>query len=166
MDQTPRHSGKCELWEYDHPTIGLGESSCGYSHTYMFDHVIMRVLNCGYICRVAVILKYIHQGMYIWKVFSLLLTLHALVGNCWAKMQFSVGTLTAQASRLIVSPIWERVCMPPPSVRILKILLEWEDVWNVHASCLFMTYISYYSLLKNLIVLTQLNFISPKISSP
>jgi hypothetical protein len=61
----------------------------------MFDHVIMRVLNYGYICRVAMILKYIHRWMFIWKVFSLLLTLHALVGNYWAEMQFSAGTLTA-----------------------------------------------------------------------
>jgi hypothetical protein len=45
--------------------VSLGESCCGYSHTYLFDHVIMRVLNCGYICQVAVILKYIHRGMYI-----------------------------------------------------------------------------------------------------
>jgi hypothetical protein len=71
----------------------------------MFDHVIMRVLNCEYIYRVAVILKYIHRGMYIWKVFSLLLTLHALLGNCWAKMKFSAGTVTTHRCRLIVSPI-------------------------------------------------------------
>jgi hypothetical protein len=71
----------------------------------MFDHVIMRVLNYGYIYRVAVILKYIHWGMYIWKIFSLLLTLHALLGNYWAEMKFSVGTLTVRMSRPIVSPI-------------------------------------------------------------
>jgi hypothetical protein len=116
----PLRLGKCELWGHDRPTIGLGESSCGYSHTYMSDHVIMRVLNCGYICRVAVILKYIHRGMYIWKVFSLLLTLHALLGNCWAKLNFSAGTLTTHRCRPIVSPIWESVCMPPPSARSLK----------------------------------------------
>jgi hypothetical protein len=61
----PLCSGKCELREHDGPTIGLGESSCGYSHRYMFSHVSMRVLNCGYICRVAVILKYVHWGMYV-----------------------------------------------------------------------------------------------------
>jgi hypothetical protein len=71
----------------------------------MFNHVFMKVLNCGYICRVVVILKYIHRGMCIWKVFSLLLTLHALLGNCWAAMKSSVGTLIAQMSRPIVSPI-------------------------------------------------------------
>jgi hypothetical protein len=65
----------------------------------MFNHVSMRVLNCGYICRVDVILKYIHQGMYVWKVFSLLLTLHALLGNCWAEMKFSTGTLTTHRYR-------------------------------------------------------------------
>jgi hypothetical protein len=36
--------------------------SFGYLHTYMFKPCNMEVLNCGYICRVAVILKYIHQG--------------------------------------------------------------------------------------------------------
>jgi hypothetical protein len=71
----------------------------------MFDHVIMRVLNCGYVCRVVVTLKYIHQGMYIWKIFSLLLTLHALLGNCWAEMKFSVCTLTTYRCRSIVLPI-------------------------------------------------------------
>jgi hypothetical protein len=71
----------------------------------MFDHVIIRVLNYGYIWRVAVILKYLHQGMYIWKVFSLLLTFYALLGNCWAKMKFSIGTLTTHRCRPIVLPI-------------------------------------------------------------
>jgi hypothetical protein len=71
----------------------------------MFDHVIMRVLNCGYIYRVAVILKYIHRGMYIWKVFSLLLTLYALIGNYWAKIKFSACTLTMHHCILVVSPI-------------------------------------------------------------
>jgi hypothetical protein len=71
----------------------------------MFDHVNMRVLKCGYICRVVVIAKYIHRGMYIWKVFSLLLTLHALLGNYWAEMKISVGTLTTYHCRPIVSPI-------------------------------------------------------------
>jgi len=28
------------------------------------------------------------------KVFSLLLTLHAFLGNYWAEMKFAVGTLT------------------------------------------------------------------------
>jgi hypothetical protein len=101
----PLRLGKCELLEHDHPTVGLGESSCSYSHTYMLNRVFMKVLNCGYICRVAVILKYIHQEMYIWKAFSLLLTLHTLLGNYWAKIKFSVGTLTTHCCRLIVSPI-------------------------------------------------------------
>jgi hypothetical protein len=70
----------------------------------MFDHVIMRVLNCGYISRVAVILKYIHQGMYVWKVFSTAFQV-CFIGKLWAEMQFSAGTLTAQMSKLIVSPI-------------------------------------------------------------
>jgi hypothetical protein len=69
------------------------------------NHVIMKVLNCGYICHVVVILKYIHQGMCIWKVFSLLLTCVLILGNCWAKIGFSAGTLTTQTSRPIVSPI-------------------------------------------------------------
>jgi hypothetical protein len=116
----PLRLGKCELWDHDCPTISLGESSCGYSHTYMFNHVFMRVLNCGYICRVAVILKYIHRGMYIWKVFSLLLPLHALLGNCWAEIKFFAGTLTTHHCRPIVLPIWGSICMPPPSVRSLR----------------------------------------------
>jgi hypothetical protein len=109
----PLCSGKCELWENDRRTIGLGESSCGYLHTYMFNHVSMRVLNCGYICRIAVILKYINQGMYVWKVFSLLLTLHALLGNCWAEVKFYAGTLTTHRCRSTSYRIWENVCMPP-----------------------------------------------------
>jgi hypothetical protein len=71
----------------------------------MFDQVIMRVLNCGYICQVAVILKYINRGMCIWKVFSLLLTLHAYLGNCWAEIKFYAGTLTMHRCRPIVLPI-------------------------------------------------------------
>jgi hypothetical protein len=59
----------------------------------------MRVLNCGYICRVALIQKYMHQGMYVWRVFSLLLSLHALLGNCWAEINFSIGTLTTNHYR-------------------------------------------------------------------
>jgi hypothetical protein len=65
----------------------------------------MRVLNCGYIRWVAVILKYIHRGMCIWKVFSLLLTLHAYLENCWAEMKFYAGTLTTYHCRPIVLPI-------------------------------------------------------------
>jgi hypothetical protein len=52
-------------------------------------YVCMRVLNCGYICRVALILKYIHQGMYIWKVFSLLLTCMLILGTIRLKCNFS-----------------------------------------------------------------------------
>jgi hypothetical protein len=77
----PLRSGKWELWEHDRPTVGVGESSCGYSHTYMFNHVSMGVLNCGCICRVAVILKYVHRGMYVWRVFSLLLSVYAIFGK-------------------------------------------------------------------------------------
>ena len=65
MDQLPLRQGKSELREHDRPTVGLGESSCGCSHTYIFDHVSMGVLKCGYLCRVAVILEYIHPGMYV-----------------------------------------------------------------------------------------------------
>jgi hypothetical protein len=61
----PLRSGKWELREHDRPTVGLGESSCDYLHTYLFNHVSMRVLNYEYICRVAVILEYIHRGMYV-----------------------------------------------------------------------------------------------------
>jgi hypothetical protein len=46
----------------------------------MFNHVFMKVLNCGYICWVAMIPKYMHQGMYVWRVFSLLLSLCAMLG--------------------------------------------------------------------------------------
>jgi hypothetical protein len=75
----------------------------------MFNHVIMKVLNCGYICRVALILKYIHRGMYVWKVFSLLLSL-CVIGNCWVEMQFSVGTLTMfPVERLVI--VMERTCV-------------------------------------------------------
>ena len=76
----PLRSDKWELWEHDRPTVGLGESSCGCSHTYMFNHVSMRVLKCGYLWRVAVILEYMHQGMYVWKylVYCLLL---CILGN-------------------------------------------------------------------------------------
>jgi hypothetical protein len=56
----------------------------------------MKVLNCRYICRVAVIPKYMHRGMYVWRVFSLLLSLCVLsreiIGR--AEMKSSVGTLT------------------------------------------------------------------------
>jgi hypothetical protein len=58
-----------------------GRVRCGYWHNYMFNHVFIKVLNYGYICRVAVILKYMHRGMYVWRVFSLLLYLCALLGK-------------------------------------------------------------------------------------
>jgi hypothetical protein len=53
MDQLPRRSGKCELWEHDRPTGGLGESSFGDLHTYMFKpcsyvkHLIMGIYKSG-----------------------------------------------------------------------------------------------------------------------
>jgi hypothetical protein len=47
-----------------------------------FNHVFMKVLNCRYICRVAMIPKYIYLGMYIWRVFSLLLSLCAIYISC------------------------------------------------------------------------------------
>jgi hypothetical protein len=84
----PLRPGKWELWEHDRPTVDLGESSCGYSHIYMFNHVSMRVLNYGYICRVALILKYIHRGIYVWKVFSLLLFLCVILGTIGLKCNF------------------------------------------------------------------------------
>jgi hypothetical protein len=63
-----------------------------------YNHVFMKVLNCGYVCQVAVILKYIYLGMYIWRVFSLLLLLCAIYLLWgWAKMNSSVGTLTTNA---------------------------------------------------------------------
>ena len=79
-----------ELWEHDRPTIGVGESSCGCSHTYMFDHVFVRVLKCGYLWRVAVILEYMHQGMYVWKylvycLFSMLFG--KIIGLKWIFLQ-------------------------------------------------------------------------------
>jgi hypothetical protein len=79
----------------------------------MFNHVSMRVLNCRYIYQLVVILKYIHRGMYVWKVFSLLLSLHALLGSCWAKIKFFAGTLTMHRCRLTSYRISENVCMPP-----------------------------------------------------
>ena len=102
-----------ELWEHDRPTVGLGESSCGCLHTYIFDHVSMRVLKCGYLCRVAVILEYIHLGDVCTKVFSLLLTLHVFLGNYWAEMKFSADTLTTYRCRSTRYCIRENVCMPP-----------------------------------------------------
>ena len=108
----PLRSGKCELWEHDRPTVGLGESSCGCSHTYMFDHVSMRVLNCGYLWRVAVILEYMHQGMYVWEYLVYCLLLYFL-GNYWAEMKSSAGTLTTYRCRSTSYRIWENVCMPP-----------------------------------------------------
>jgi hypothetical protein len=48
----------------------------------------MRVLNCGYTYRVALILKYIHRGMYVWKVFSLLLFLCGILGIVGLKCNF------------------------------------------------------------------------------
>ena len=108
----PLRSGKCELWEHDRPTVGLGESSCGCSHTYMFDHVSMRVLNCGYLWRVAVILEYMHQGMYVWEYLVYCLLLYFL-GNYWAEMKFSAGTLTTYRCRSTSYRIRENVCMPP-----------------------------------------------------
>jgi hypothetical protein len=65
----------------------------------------MRVLNCGYICRVAVILKYMYQGMYVWRVFSLLISLYAILGNYWAEMKSSVGTLTKHHVDRLVTAI-------------------------------------------------------------
>jgi hypothetical protein len=59
----------------------------------------MKVLNCGYICRVAVIPKYMHWGMYVWRVFSLLISLCAILGNCWDEMKSSAGMLTMHRGR-------------------------------------------------------------------
>jgi hypothetical protein len=84
----PLRPGKWELWEHDRPTVGLRESSCGYSHIYMFNHISMRVLNCGYIYWVVLILKYIHRGMYVWKVFSSLLFLCVFLGTVGLKCNF------------------------------------------------------------------------------
>jgi hypothetical protein len=53
----------------------------------------MRVLNCGYLCRVAVILEYIHRGMYV-RRYLVNAYLACLFGNYWAEMKFSAGTLT------------------------------------------------------------------------
>jgi hypothetical protein len=68
------------------------------------NHVIMKVLNCGYICRVVVILKYIRRGC-VYGKYLVYCLLACLLGNYWAEMRFSAGTLTTQMSRPIVSPI-------------------------------------------------------------
>ena len=47
------------------------------------------------------------------KVFSVLLTLHAFLGNYWAEMKFVEGTLTTYRCRSISYRIRENVCMPP-----------------------------------------------------
>jgi hypothetical protein len=52
-----------------------------------YNHVFMNVLNCGYICRVAVISKYIYLGIYIWRVFCLLLSLFAIYISCGDGLQ-------------------------------------------------------------------------------
>jgi hypothetical protein len=52
-----------------------------------YNHVFMKVLNYEYICRVAVIPKYIYLGMYIWRVFSLLLSLCAIYISCGDGLQ-------------------------------------------------------------------------------
>jgi hypothetical protein len=63
-----------------------------------YNHVFMNVLNCGYICRVAVISKYIYLGIYIWRVFFYYfhcLLYISLVGiGC---NEFFAGTLTMNA---------------------------------------------------------------------
>ena len=47
------------------------------------------------------------------KVFSLLLTLYAFLGNYWTKMKFSVGTLIMYCCRSTSYRIRENGCMPP-----------------------------------------------------
>jgi hypothetical protein len=112
----PLRPGKWQLWEHDRPTVGLGESSCGYSHIYIFNQISMRVLNCGYICRVVLILKYIHRGIYVWKVFSSLLFLCVCFGNCCAEMQFSAHTVTTSpVERLVI--VIERTCVCHRTIR-------------------------------------------------
>jgi hypothetical protein len=59
----------------------------------------MKVLNCWYIYRVAVIPKYMHRWMYVWRAFSLLISLCAILGNCWAEMKSSAGMLTTDRGR-------------------------------------------------------------------
>ena len=63
-----------------------------------YRHVSRKVLNCGYICWVALDTEvYIYLGCIYGEYLSLLLSLCAylsLVG--WATMKFPVGTLTAQ----------------------------------------------------------------------
>ena len=69
MDQLPLRQGKCELQEHDRPIVGLGEKLVVVTGVFTCCiHVYMKVLNCGYICRVVWIPKYIYLGMYIWRV--------------------------------------------------------------------------------------------------
>jgi hypothetical protein len=98
--------------------------------------------------------------MRIWKVFSLLLTCVLILGDCWAEMRFFAGTLTAQTSRPIVSPIWENVCMPPPSVRSYdstRVRGRTERACIMFNSC---HTFHFTPSLKILMVPTKLNFVS------
>ena len=61
-----------------------------------YAHVYMKVLNCGYIYRVALDTKVCTYGMYIWYL-SLLLSLYAYLSlEGWAAMNLSADTLTTQ----------------------------------------------------------------------
>ena len=53
------------------------------------------------------------------KVFSL----HAFLGNYWAEMKFSAGTLTTYRCRSTSYRIRENVCMPPYISLAFKIFL-------------------------------------------
>ena len=57
------------------------------------------------------------------KVFSLLLTLHAFLGNYGAEMKISAGTLTTYRCKSTSYRIRENVCMPPYISLAFKFLL-------------------------------------------
>jgi hypothetical protein len=88
----------------------------------MFNHVFMRVLNCGYICRVAVIPKYMHWGIHVWRVFSYCFLCVIYWRNYWAEMKSSASTLTTYHCRSNSYHIWENVCMPPYCNRTNQII--------------------------------------------
>ena len=72
------------------------------------------------------------------KVFSLLLTLHAFLGNYWAEMNLPAGTLTTNAQIEIADDqlYIERVRVMPPTQNVIA-TLGWqfrEDEQDEHAS--------------------------------
>ena len=78
-------------------------------------HVHMKVLNCGYICRVVLDTKvYISGDVYMESI--LVYYFHCMLNYLlweWAAMKFSTGTLTTHCVDRLVTAIRGNVCMPP-----------------------------------------------------